>query len=105
MDNEPTSSEDTTGLEAAQPAEETAPEDSSALDAYSRTVVDVVERVGAAVVSVHIGRERRGEIVTAGGGSASSSRPTVTCSPTSTWSRARPGSRSRSSTAIASKRA
>src|ERR1700722_18089354 len=40
-----------------------------ALDAYSRTVVDVVERVGAAVVSVHIGRTRRGEIVNAGGGS------------------------------------
>jgi S1-C subfamily serine protease len=43
--------------------------DTAALDAYSRTVVDVVERVGAAVVSVHIGRTRHGEIVTAGGGS------------------------------------
>jgi len=48
----------------AAPADE-----ASALDAYSRTVVDVVERVGAAVVSVHVGRTRRGEIVTEGGGS------------------------------------
>ncbi|HEY5020296.1 MAG TPA: trypsin-like peptidase domain-containing protein [Steroidobacteraceae bacterium] len=50
-----------------------APEDTSGdaagLDAYSRTVVDVVERVGAAVVSVHIGRARHGGIVNAGGGS------------------------------------
>ncbi len=44
-------------------------EDSAALDAYSRTVIDVVDRVGPAVVSVHIGRARRGEVVTAGGGS------------------------------------
>ncbi|HEV7986509.1 MAG TPA: trypsin-like peptidase domain-containing protein [Steroidobacteraceae bacterium] len=43
--------------------------ETQALDAYSRTVVDVVDRVGAAVVSVHIGRTRRGEIVNAGGGS------------------------------------
>jgi len=43
--------------------------DASALDAYSRTVVDVVERVGAAVVSVHTARARRGGIVAAGGGS------------------------------------
>ena len=40
-----------------------------ALDAYSRTVVGVVDRVSAAVVSVHVGRERRGEVVQAGGGS------------------------------------
>jgi S1-C subfamily serine protease len=45
------------------------PDETTALDAYSRTVVEVVERVGAAVVSVHIGRARQGEIVTAGGGS------------------------------------
>jgi S1-C subfamily serine protease len=41
----------------------------AALDAYSRTVVEVVDGVGPAVVSVHIGRTRRGEIVNAGGGS------------------------------------
>jgi S1-C subfamily serine protease len=43
--------------------------ETQALDAYSRTVIDVVERIGAAVVSVHIGRRRQGEIVNAGGGS------------------------------------
>jgi S1-C subfamily serine protease len=43
--------------------------ETAALDAYSRTVVDVVERVGAAVVSVHVGRTRGGEIVNAGSGS------------------------------------
>jgi S1-C subfamily serine protease len=68
MDNEP-NSEPAAAIDAALPADEAAPEDNAALDAYSRTVVEVVERVGAAVVSVHIGRERRGEIVTAGGGS------------------------------------
>ena len=47
----------------------TAAHDLEALDAYSRTVVSVVERVGAAVVSVHVGRERRGEVVQAGSGS------------------------------------
>jgi S1-C subfamily serine protease len=57
-----------------EPSELSAPADDgggdiAALDAYSRTVVGVVERVGAAVVSVHIGRTRRGEIVNAGGGS------------------------------------
>ncbi|HEY2419380.1 MAG TPA: trypsin-like peptidase domain-containing protein [Steroidobacteraceae bacterium] len=41
----------------------------AALDGYSRTVVGVVEQVGAAVVSVHIGRSHRGEIINAGGGS------------------------------------
>jgi S1-C subfamily serine protease len=44
-------------------------EEAAALDAYSRTVVAVVDRVGAAVVSVHVGRTRRGEIVNAGAGS------------------------------------
>jgi len=53
----------------ADAAPEPAAGELAALDAYSRTVVQVVERVGPAVVSVHIGRERRGEIVTAGGGS------------------------------------
>jgi S1-C subfamily serine protease len=53
----------------APPDSQAAGDDAAVLDAYSRTVVDVVERVGPAVVSVHIGRTRRGEIVTAGGGS------------------------------------
>lgn len=39
------------------------------LDAYSRTVIDVVERAGAAVVSVNVGRERRGSIAPSGAGS------------------------------------
>ena len=43
--------------------------DNGELDAYSRSVVDVVERIGAAVVSVHVGKTRRGSIVAAGGGS------------------------------------
>jgi S1-C subfamily serine protease len=64
MDIEP--NDDGAGLSAS----DTPPESElAALDAYSRTVVEVVDRVGPAVVSVHIGRERRGEIVTAGGGS------------------------------------
>jgi S1-C subfamily serine protease len=63
MDTEPTPGAEP--VAAAAPADT----DTAALDAYSRTVVEVVERVGPAVVSVHIGRERRGEIVTAGGGS------------------------------------
>jgi S1-C subfamily serine protease len=50
-------------------ASEPGGDEPAALDAYSRTVVDVVERVGPAVVSVHIGRARHGEIVTAGSGS------------------------------------
>ena len=56
-------------FDAAAPASATAIADAAALDAYSRTVIDVVERVGAAVVSVHIGRARRGAIVAAGSGS------------------------------------
>ena len=43
--------------------------DNGELDAYSRSVVDVVERIGPAVVSVHVGKARRGAIVAAGGGS------------------------------------
>ncbi len=43
--------------------------EAEALDAYSRTVVEVVDRIGAAVVGVHVGRSRRGEIINAGGGS------------------------------------
>lgn len=39
------------------------------LDAYSRTVVDVVDRVGPAVVSVHVGRKREERVVPAGTGS------------------------------------
>jgi S1-C subfamily serine protease len=66
MDIESIAGENTAGAPgpAAAPDLETA-----ALDAYSRTVVEVVERVGPAVVSVHIARERRGEMVTAGAGS------------------------------------
>jgi S1-C subfamily serine protease len=41
----------------------------AALDAYSLAVVAVVERVGPAVVSVHVGRARRDGVVPAGGGS------------------------------------
>ncbi|HEY6452309.1 MAG TPA: trypsin-like peptidase domain-containing protein [Steroidobacteraceae bacterium] len=41
----------------------------AALDAYSSTVINVVERAGAAVVSVNVGRERRGGIVPSGAGS------------------------------------
>jgi S1-C subfamily serine protease len=40
-----------------------------ALDAYSNAVVSVVERVGSAVVSVHVGRQRRDTVVPAGAGS------------------------------------
>src|SRR5579863_2385080 len=53
----------------AQEAAEDSGDDIAALDGYSRTVVAVVERVGPAVVSVHIGRVRHGGIVNAGGGS------------------------------------
>jgi S1-C subfamily serine protease len=61
---------DTEYTAAAGGAGEIAADDASpSLDAYSRTVVGVVERVGAAVVSVHVGRTRRGEIVNAGAGS------------------------------------
>jgi S1-C subfamily serine protease len=42
--------------------------ESSALDAYSRTVVGAVDRVGTAVVSVHVGRQRH-DTVTSGAGS------------------------------------
>jgi S1-C subfamily serine protease len=51
---------------SAQPSEAA---DSGELDAYSRSVVDVVERIGAAVVSVHVGKARRGALVAAGSGS------------------------------------
>jgi S1-C subfamily serine protease len=53
----------------AQEAADDSGDDIAALDGYSRTVVAVVERVGPAVVSVHIGRARHGGIVNAGGGS------------------------------------
>jgi S1-C subfamily serine protease len=43
--------------------------DALALDAYSRTVINTVEQAGPAVVSVHIGRQRREAIVAGGSGS------------------------------------
>jgi S1-C subfamily serine protease len=43
--------------------------ESAALDAYSRTVVGAVDRVGAAVVSVHVGRQRHDAVTSAGAGS------------------------------------
>jgi S1-C subfamily serine protease len=44
-------------------------EELAALDAYSRTVVGVVDRVGPAVVSVHVDRQRHDTTMAAGGGS------------------------------------
>jgi S1-C subfamily serine protease len=49
------------------PAESVA--DEVALDAYSKTVVGVVDQVGPAVVSVHVGRQRGEHTVAAGSGS------------------------------------
>jgi S1-C subfamily serine protease len=68
MDTEPSDLSDLSAGHSDAPVDDSSGE-IAALDAYSRTVVGVVERVGAAVVSVHIGRSRRGEIVNAGGGS------------------------------------
>lgn len=68
MDTEPSDLSDLSAGHPDAPVDDSSGE-IAALDAYSRTVVGVVERVGAAVVSVHIGRSRRGEIVNAGGGS------------------------------------
>jgi len=53
----------------AAPDDAADPSGAEALDAYSNAVVSVVERVGAAVVSVHVGRQRRDGLVPAGGGS------------------------------------
>jgi S1-C subfamily serine protease len=60
------------GQTEAQPRaeSESMPEtERAALDAYSRTIVAVVEQAGAAVVSVHTGRQRQDSIVAAGSGS------------------------------------
>jgi S1-C subfamily serine protease len=43
--------------------------DEPALDAYSQTVVGVVDLIGPAVVSVHVGRRRGDQTVAAGSGS------------------------------------
>ena len=51
---------------AAPPA---LPGETLALDAYSRTVVGVVEQTGPAVVSVHVGQRRQDSLVAAGSGS------------------------------------
>lgn len=45
------------------------PADEPALDAYSQTVVGVVDLIGPAVVSVHVGRRRGDQTVAAGSGS------------------------------------
>src|SRR5687767_14031154 len=41
--------------------------DDQALDAYSRTVVGVVEAIGPAVVSVHVGRRNESSVATGAG--------------------------------------
>jgi S1-C subfamily serine protease len=61
--------DNTAAVSAAALAAPGEPAGSDPLDAYSRAVVAVVERVGPAVVSVHIGRQRRDGVTPAGGGS------------------------------------
>jgi S1-C subfamily serine protease len=53
----------------SMPAAPPEPPGAEALDAYSSAVVAVVDRVGPAVVSVHVGRARDEGVVPAGGGS------------------------------------
>jgi S1-C subfamily serine protease len=53
----------------ASPAIAADPSGPEALDAYSSAVVTVVDRVGPAVVSVHVGRQRHDGVVPAGSGS------------------------------------
>jgi len=55
-------------LPDSQP-ESPGPADEPALDAYSQTVVGVVDLIGPAVVSVHVGRQRGDQTVAAGSGS------------------------------------
>jgi S1-C subfamily serine protease len=70
MDTQSISWEDGESLAAGGPvADAGADVELAALDAYSRTVVSVVERIGAAVVSVHVGQRRRDSVIVAGGGS------------------------------------
>jgi S1-C subfamily serine protease len=67
---QPTSVEDETPPALEAPTETPGSgEELAALDAYSRTVVGVVDRVGAAVVSVHVDRQRHETAMAAGGGS------------------------------------
>jgi S1-C subfamily serine protease len=54
---------------AASPAASTDQSGPEALDAYSDAVVTVVDRVGPAVVSVQVGRQRHDGVVPAGAGS------------------------------------
>jgi S1-C subfamily serine protease len=68
LERDPARAVDAAGIGADAP-EAVAGEEAAALDAYSRTVIEVVERMGPAVVSVHVGRARGGEIITAGAGS------------------------------------
>jgi S1-C subfamily serine protease len=49
---------ETSSADISQPCPET-PSDSDLLDAYSRAVTSVVEAIGPAVVSIHVGEERR----------------------------------------------
>lgn len=54
--------------EEGEPAGSAGPDD-AAFDAYSRTVVGVVDLVGPAVVSVHVGRHRGENTIASGSGS------------------------------------
>ena len=71
------------------------PSDEEALDAYSRTVAGVAERLAPAVASLRVDRRTRRGRVAAGAGSGVALSPTATCSPLPTSSPARaPGSAS-----------
>lgn len=66
---EPIGFENEAAFDAAHQPSNSTSTDAAALDAYSKTVIGVVERVGAAVVSVHVGRRRDDNAATGGSGS------------------------------------
>ena len=60
-----------------QLADPPSPEDTEALDAYSRAVIAVADRLAPSVASLRVMRRTRGGQLPAGAGSAVVSRPTA----------------------------